>query len=147
MNNAGFGIALVVTLGLGAAIAIPNMLSPKCGGGNETAAIATLRNLVSAQVRFQAAGHADVDGDGIGEFGTFGEMTGADGVRADASATNRGDVVGTPILSLSLAAVDANGVVNKSGQAFRVHLPGPRGTATHEGKAGWTTGGPGSPAG
>jgi len=140
-----FGIGLLAVLGLGAAIAIPNLTRSTCSGGNETAAIATLRNLGSAQAMFQRDGHCDVDDDGIGEFGTFGEMTGADGVRADPAATTRRDRLSPTVLSASLAAVNDDGIVTKSGHAFRIFLPGSRGAAVHEGKAGWTSGGPGSP--
>ncbi len=145
MKNLGCLLGLLLLPGFAAAIVIPNLLTPTCRDGNATAAIATLRNLASCQEQFRAAGRADIDGDGVGEYGTFGELTGTDGVRADAAAANRGDPLTPPILSPALAAVSEQGIVTKSGYAFRIHLPGPRGTATREGKAGWHTGGPAFP--
>ena len=48
---------------------------------NETAAIATLRNLASCQAQIQTSGKIDCDQDGIGEYGTFLELTGTVPVR------------------------------------------------------------------
>jgi hypothetical protein len=129
------GILFMVIVGAGA-VAILNMRGSHHGcGSNETAAIATLRNLASAQAQFRAAGHADVDGDGIGEFGTFGEMTGADGIRADATGARRNAGLKITVLSAALAAVNENGIVTKSGYAFRIFLPGTGGNAVREGQA------------
>jgi hypothetical protein len=98
---------------------------------NETAAIATLRNLASAQAMMQGTGKIDCDGDGIGEFGTFLEMTGTVGVRKSlkggttpaADFTSHGTVLSPPVLSKSLASVGPDGVVKKSGYCFRIFLP------------------------
>lgn len=83
----------------------------------------------------------DVDGDGIGEYGTLAEMTGTEGVRMDATGSKRGPVIYPPVLSPALANVDSVGVVTKSGYAFRITLPGENGAAVREGKPGYTTGG------
>lgn len=103
---------------------------------NDTAAIATLRNLASCQSQFQAAARVDVDGDGVGEFGTFGEMTGAAGVRESEDAQVRGDRLNPPVLSPALAGIASNGVVTKSGYCFRIFLPVVEGGASHEGRPG-----------
>jgi len=81
---------------------------------NEVAAIATLRNIVSAQAQFQAAGLADADQDGCGEYGTFGELSGAVGIRG-------GKTLGDPVLPTGFRAVE-KGVVTRSGYHFRIYL-------------------------
>jgi hypothetical protein len=100
---------------------------------NELAAIATLRNLTSCQAQIQTSGKIDCDDDGIGEFGTFLELTGAVGVRkfSATSATNdfysdfskQGTHVSPAILSQAFANVDENGVVKRRGYCFRIFLP------------------------
>jgi type II secretory pathway pseudopilin PulG len=115
------GIFLIAII---AAIAIPNLLAAKLSA-NETAAIATLRNLASAQAMAQGGGRIDVDGDGIGEFGTFLEMTGSVGVRQGPAkdGTMRGRTINPPILTAALSMVDGQGIVTKSGYAFVIYLP------------------------
>lgn len=136
MGNGGCMLGMtVVVVGAGAILALSNRGTHRGHGSNGTAAIATLRNLTYCQAQFQAAHLADLDGDGIGEFGTLGEMTTAAGIRADAAATTRGAPVNPALLSPALAAVDENGIVTKSGHAFRIFLPGPKGKAIHEGMA------------
>src|SRR5262245_37277053 len=44
---------------------------------NEASAVATLRNLVSAEAQFQAASVTDEDQDGTGEYGGMLELAGA----------------------------------------------------------------------
>ena len=84
----------------------------------------------------------DVDKDGIGEYGTFAEMTGTEGVRTSADGASRGAVLSPCVASPALANADANGIVTKSGYAFRIYLPGTGGNAVHEGAASrWTGGG------
>jgi len=125
------GIAIV------AAIAIPNLLAAKLSA-NETAAIATLRNLTSAQAMTQGSGKIDVDGDGIGEFGTFLEMTGTVPLRA---GKGPGPRLSPSYLSQSLSGVQPSGIVTKSGYVYVIYLPdasgkgwvhetGPSGTLT-----------------
>jgi len=121
---------VIAIIAIIAAIAIPNLLAAKLSA-NETAAIATLRNLASCQAQIQTSGKIDCDADGIGEYGCFLEMTGTVGVRKGPVAgtppacdwTNKGTVVNPPILSAALAAVDAGGFVTKSGYAFQIFLP------------------------
>src|SRR5262245_40036211 len=43
---------------------------------NESAAIAMMRVIVSCEAQIQITGAIDVDGDGMGEYGYFGEMAG-----------------------------------------------------------------------
>jgi prepilin-type N-terminal cleavage/methylation domain-containing protein len=120
-------IAIIAIL---ASIAIPNLLAAKLSA-NETSAIATLRNLGSAQAMVQGSGRIDVDNDAIGEFGTFLELTGRSRIRkgrvnasvlgADFSTTS--EEMRPPILSVSLGSVDARGFSPKSGYLFMILLP------------------------
>ena len=120
-------IAIIAIL---AAIAVPNLLAAKLSA-NETSAIATLRNLASAQAMVQGAGRIDVDNDAIGEFGTFIELAGRDGVRknritgppAASDFAVQGQEIRPAIISQSLGTVDGNGFVNKSGYLFMILLP------------------------
>jgi prepilin-type N-terminal cleavage/methylation domain-containing protein len=121
---------VIAIIAIIAAIAIPNLLAAKLSA-NETAAIATLRNLASCQAQVQTSGKIDCDNDGIGEYGTFLEMTGTVGVRKGFTAgapsssdfSAQGTQVNPPILSPALANVDAQGFVTKSGYAFMMFLP------------------------
>ncbi len=81
---------------------------------NEAAAIATLRNVVSAQAQFQATGIADANQNGVGEYGTFGELSGAAKVRGNA-------LLNPPVLSTAFRHVK-NGIVTRGGYHFHIFL-------------------------
>ena len=121
----------VVVLAVVAAIAIPNLMGPKVNW-NDTAALATLRNLASVQRDFQAKAIIDIDGDGVGEYGTLGEMTGSGGVRRDAAARERGAKLSPPLLSPALAGVGSEGIAIKSSYCIRILLPAPGMVPTRE---------------
>ncbi|MHC4549504.1 MAG: type II secretion system protein [Planctomycetota bacterium] len=106
---------VIAIIAIIAAIAIPNLLSARLNS-NETAAIATLRNLVSAQAQFQTTARADGNDNGTGEFGTFAELSAAVGVRG-------GAMLVPPILSTAFRAVNANGEVARSGYQYAMYLP------------------------
>lgn len=120
-------IAIIAIL---AAIAVPNLLAAKLTS-NETAAIATLRTIVSAQAQLSTAGRIDADNDGRGEYGTFLEMTGAIGVRrfyipgspGGSDFSILGSKLNPPILTSVMARVDASGFATKAGYAFLIYLP------------------------
>ena len=141
-NESGFTLIelmiVIAIIAIIAAIAIPNLLAAKLSA-NETAAIATLRNLTSCQAQLQTSGKIDTDSDGIGEYGTFIELTGTEGVRKGFTAATKlstfasqGTPVNPAILSPSLASVDAVGFVTKAGYAFMIFLPGAAGAFVHE---------------
>jgi prepilin-type N-terminal cleavage/methylation domain-containing protein len=106
---------VIAIIAIIAAIAIPNLLSARLNS-NETAAIATLRNIISAQSQFQTTSRADENNNGVGEYGTFGEMSGSIGVRGNA-------VLNPPVLSTAFRTVNANGEVSRSGYLFAMYLP------------------------
>jgi len=130
-NRSPFGAAIigVAPLAIVASIAIPNLMAARLSA-NESAAVSHLKNLVSAQAQFQASAVADRDGNGRGEFGTFGEMAGH-------AELPDGHLLEPPILGRMYAAVE-DGVVVRSGYVFRIALPG----ATGEPVAERTEGGP-----
>ncbi|MEW6741153.1 MAG: prepilin-type N-terminal cleavage/methylation domain-containing protein [Planctomycetota bacterium] len=125
---------VVAIIAIIASIAIPNLLSARLAA-NESAAIATLRNIVSAQSQFQSQAAVDVDEDGIGEHGWFGEMAGAAFLRFGPNGVPN-ILLDPPVLSGSLGNVQADaggdGVVNKSGYFFKMYLPGALGAPLGE---------------
>ena len=98
---------------------------------NETAAIATLRNIISAQAQFQASAKADQDEDGTGEYGGFSELSGE-------SAGRMMRPLVPPVLSGAFRALNANGEVSRSGYFFRVYLCDSRGRPIGEPQEGFT---------
>jgi hypothetical protein len=111
------GVALVLVTGV---------LSPRWHDGHgcrsaETAAIATLRNLVSAQEQFRDGKFADENGNGIGEYGSLGELSAGAPVRGDKA-------LDPPLLPGSFRTVGTLGVsrARRSGYWFQFHfaLPG-----------------------
>jgi len=112
---------VIAIIAIIAAIAIPNLLSSRLNA-NETAAIATLRNIVSAQAQFQSTALADTNNNGVGEHGFFGEMSGAIGVRG-------GSTIQVPTLSSAFRSANAQGIVSRSGYLFVLALPDAAGNA------------------
>jgi prepilin-type N-terminal cleavage/methylation domain-containing protein len=106
---------VIAIIAIIAAIAIPNLLSARLNS-NETAAVATLRNIVSAQSQFQTGARADENDNGVGEYGTFAELSGAVGVRG-------GAILRVPVLSTAFRTVNGNGEVSRSGYMFAMYLP------------------------
>jgi len=115
---------VIAIIAIIAAIAIPNLLSARLNS-NETAAIATLRNIISAESQFQTTSRADDNNNGVGEYGTFGEMSGNIGVRG-------GAVLNPPVLSTSFRMVNANGEVSRSGYIYKMFLPDANGVGIAE---------------
>lgn len=130
-NRAGFTLIelmiVVAIIAIIASIAIPKLLSARLAA-NESAAIATLRSLSSAQAQIQSAAAIDTDSDGGGEYAFFAELSGQAPMRVDNAGVVGAGAVGTdelspPILSSAFGNVDANGVVTRSGYCFQVFLP------------------------
>ncbi len=97
------------------------------GHGSEVDAVVTLRNLASAQAQFSASAAVDRDRDGLGEFGTFAELSGAVALRG------RGISLNPPVLSGVFRTGSAGGVVRRSGYELRLHLPTSDGVAGVDG--------------
>ncbi len=113
---------VIAIIAIIAAIAVPNLLSSRLAA-NESNAIATLRNLVSAQAQFQSTGAVDDDLDGQGEYGSFGEMSGLTALNTRANGNGLAVPIVPPILASTFANVTGAGTVTKSGYNFMVFLP------------------------
>jgi prepilin-type N-terminal cleavage/methylation domain-containing protein len=136
-RSAGFTLIelmiVVAIIAIIAAIAIPNLLSARLNA-NETAAVATLRNITSAQAQFQASAHADLDNDGTGEFGVFAELSAGTVVRTTTTTIN------PSVLSGAFKNVNVSGEVTRSGYIFQMFLPDGSGDGVPEDNNGGMTG-------
>ena len=106
---------VVAIIAIIASIAIPNLLSARLNA-NESAAIATLRNISSGQSQCQASGVIDTNNNGQGEYGFFGELSGRIVVRGSSIG------ITPPVLSAAFGNVDTS-VVTRSGYVFQMFLP------------------------
>jgi hypothetical protein len=98
---------------------------------NEVAAMATLRNVISAQAQFQQSAKADEDNDGTGEYGGFLELSGA-------VAGRMGEVLNPPVLSGRFRKLVPEGVVVGLGYCYRMFLPGKGGVGVGEPQGGFS---------
>ncbi len=88
---------------------------------NESAAVATLKNIASAQAQMQASSASDGNGNGIGEYAFLAQLSGV------AEVTNPGVPGGTtrvspPVLSNWFSRVHGS-CVARSGYLFQIFLP------------------------
>jgi type II secretory pathway pseudopilin PulG len=107
-------IAVIVT------IALPSLLSSRMSA-NEAAAIGTIRQILSSQVQFAGRREADLNLNGTGEFGTFGEMSGNVAVRAANGGTK---FLEPGLMNPSFKAISPVGEMLRDGYYFRIYLPG-----------------------
>lgn len=125
---------VVAIIAIIASIAIPNLLSAR-KNANESAAIATLKNISSAQSQCQASGVIDANNNGQGEFGYFAELAGGVGVRDNTGAASATDFITPPVLSAAFGNVQASRVT-RSGYIFQMYLPGAAGVGVAEAATG-----------
>lgn len=105
-------ITLIVIIAL---IAVPSMIAGRLAA-NEVAAIQIARSVATAQQQFRQSSKADEDGDGTGEYGGFGELSGIRGVR--------GGTAKMPTdLSATMRTINGQGEVTRSGYVYRMYLP------------------------
>lgn len=116
---------VIIIIAVVIAMLLPRLLGARLTA-NEASAIATMRALASAQVVVISQGAIDSDGDGAGEDGFFGELTGATGARTSAGGVPTVGVrrLNPVVLSTAFGNVDANGLVARSGYYFQLWLPG-----------------------
>jgi len=129
---------VVAIIAIIASIAIPNLLSARLNA-NESAAIATLKNISSAQAQCQASGVIDCNNNGQGEYGFFGELSGADAVRTDEAGAVGTATITPPVLSNAFGNVDTSRVT-RSGYVFQMYLPDTSANGVAENATGGATG-------
>ncbi len=127
---------------LGASFAFPTLCAAR-SNANESAAIASLKNISSAQAQMQASGFLDVNGNGGGEYGFFAELSGSLPVRTkDPSVV--GAKVDPPLLPRRFAKV-VHSRVRSGGYMFQMFLRGPDGVWVAEANDGGGMGCPVDP--
>lgn len=95
---------------------------PKQLFANEAAAIATLRNICSAQAQCQASGVIDQNGNGAGEYGGFGELSGEVVLRSR-KIDDPSPKMNPPVLSAVFRQLEQLRTA-RSGYLFQMWLPG-----------------------
>jgi len=123
-------IIVISIISILAAVAIPNLLSSRIGA-NESSAIATLRQMQSAQTVVQTMRTIDQDLDGVGEYAWLAEMTGFVQVR-DATGPHGGPLLNPPSAARSIGVVNAAGVVSKAGYILRMSMSDAAGAGLNE---------------
>ncbi len=129
---------VVAIIAIIASIAIPNLLSARLNA-NESAAIATLKNVSSAQSQCQASGIIDTNANGAGEYGFFAELAGGTAVRNNETGGVGTERITPPFLSGAFTQVLASRVV-RSGYIFQMYLPSAAAVATAEAATGGGSG-------
>ena len=129
---------VVAIIAIIASIAIPNLLSARLNA-NESAAIATLKNVSSAQSQCQASGIIDTNANGAGEYGFFAELAGGTAVRSNETGGVGTERIQPPFLSGAFTQVQASRVV-RSGYTFQLYLPDTTAAATAEAAGGGGSG-------
>jgi len=117
-------LIILVVIAILVTIALPSLLSSRI-----EAAYATLRQIVTSQLDFQARREADLNVNGIGEFGTFGEMSGNVPVRAANGGTK---YLMPEVINPSFRAISPIGEMFRNGYYFRLYLPDSNGAGLIE---------------
>lgn len=121
IRSSGFTLielmVVVAIIAIIAAIAVPNLITAR-NSANEGSAIASLRTIANTQVQCINRTFIDADSDGRGEYGFFGELSGAVPAR-----NNPGAPMVPPLLAGSFKAVNNPGVITRSAYYFMVYLP------------------------
>jgi hypothetical protein len=126
------GLAAIASLGLGGAVASGAVAEARLNA-NESAAIATLKNISSAQAQCQASGVIDANGNGAGEYGFFAELAGRTPVRG---STHR---IEPPVMSSAFGKVDGSRLT-RSGYVFQMFLPDAKAAGVVEAPTGGSDG-------
>jgi len=121
-------LVVLVVITVIVTIAIPALLSSKVET-NETAAQATLRQIVRSQLQFATSKAADNNVNGTGEYGTFGEMSGNVPVRASTGGTK---FLSPYVINPSFRAISPLGELFRGGYYYRVYLPDATGAGLGE---------------
>lgn len=129
-------LVVMAIIAILASIAIPGLMSARINA-NESAAIATLKNLFSAQSQVKTSVSIDVNQNGVGEFGFFQELSGFRNVKASSGGGSVADSEGLqtvtpPVLSGAFGSVDASGRLMRAGYLFQLQLPGANGVPLRE---------------
>jgi prepilin-type N-terminal cleavage/methylation domain-containing protein len=130
-QRAGFTLIelmiVVAIIAIIASIAIPRLMSARLSA-NEAAAISTLRSVATAQAQLQSSDAVDTDADGAGEYGYFGELSGAKPLRVTAAGFPAPGTVGVDELFPSILSNSFNNIaggrVQRQGYLFQMWLPG-----------------------
>ncbi len=129
---------VVAIIAIIASIAIPNLLSARLNA-NESAAIATLKNISSAQSQCQASGIIDTNNNGAGEYGFFAELAGGTAVRNNETGGVGTERISPPFLSGAFTNV-ISARVQRSGYFFQLYLPNGSAVAQSEAASGGGSG-------
>jgi type II secretory pathway pseudopilin PulG len=113
-------LMIVVVIAILCTIALPSLVGSRIDS-YETAALATVRQIVQSQMVFQNTKAADLNANGTGEYGTFGEMSGNVAVRASSGGTRFMD---PGAINPSFRAISPLGEMVRSGYYYRLYLPG-----------------------
>lgn len=118
-------VAVVLVI---ASLAVPVFQGARLSA-NETAAIGTMRAILSSQSTVTATPAIDTDGDGAGEYGYFAELAGSAPTRVSLAGLPAAGAPGvdelTPsMLIAALGQVNAS-VIVRGGYVFQIWLPGP----------------------